>query len=99
MKNRRSFFMAVAIASSTLAQAVRAQPRLDEKDSQATALGYLHDASKIDPKKQPKYAVGQVCSNCTLYQGKTGDAWGGCPIFGAKQVAAKGWCNAWAKKG
>ncbi|MBC7610490.1 MAG: high-potential iron-sulfur protein, partial [Ramlibacter sp.] len=22
----------------------------------------------------------------------------GCPLFAGKQVAAKGWCSAWAKK-
>jgi hypothetical protein len=39
-----------------------------------------------------------LCANCALFQGKAGDAWGGCPIFAGRQVAAKGWCSAWAKK-
>jgi hypothetical protein len=99
MKTRRIFLMTVAAGGATLAGAARAQARLDEKDPQAVALGYSHDATKVDPKKQPKYAAGQVCNNCALFQGKAADAWGGCPLFGARQVAGKGWCNAWAKKG
>ena len=76
-----------------------AAPAVDEKDPQAVALGYAAEASKTDTKKFPKYTTGQNCANCALYQGKAGDAAGGCPLFGAKQVAAKGWCSAWAKKG
>jgi len=49
--------------------------------------------------KHPKYAAGQICTNCALYQGKASDAWGACPLFAGKQVAGKGWCSAWAKKG
>jgi hypothetical protein len=40
-----------------------------------------------------------VCNNCALYQGKGTDAWGGCPLFSGRQVAGKGWCSAWVKKG
>jgi len=100
IKTRRTFLMTVAAGSAVLAPSVHAQPaRLDEKDPQAVALGYMHDATKVDTKKFPKYAAGQVCTNCGLYQGKATDAWGGCPLFGAKQVAGKGWCSAWVKKG
>jgi anaerobic selenocysteine-containing dehydrogenase len=99
MKTRRTFLMTVAAGGTVLAGAARAQARLDEKDAQAVALGYLHDATKVDPKKQPKYVAGNVCNNCALFQGKVGDAWGGCPLFGARQVAGEGWCNAWVKKG
>ena len=48
--------------------------------------------------KFPKYAVGQNCAGCALYQGKAGDKAGGCPLFAGKQVAGAGWCSAWAKK-
>jgi hypothetical protein len=98
---RRTFLMTVAAGGATLAAAAapaRAQVKLDEKDPQAVALGYLHDATKVDAKKQPKYAAGQVCSNCALYAGKPADAWAACPLFAGKQVAGKGWCSAWAKK-
>ena len=82
-------------AGSAMAQAVR----IDEKDPQAVALSYVHDTAKADNKKFPKHTKDQKCSNCALYQGKATDAWGGCPLFGAKQVAGPGWCSAWAKKG
>ncbi len=91
--------MTLAAGGSLLTTAAYGQARLDEKDPQAVALGYVVDATKTDVKKQPKYAAGQACSNCALYQGKASDAFGGCPLFAGKQVAGKGWCNAWAKKG
>jgi anaerobic selenocysteine-containing dehydrogenase len=95
---RRTFLMTVAASGAALATTAQAQTLLDEKDAQAVALGYVADAKRVDAKKQPKYAAGQVCSNCALYQGKATDKAGGCPLFGAKQVAGAGWCSAWAKK-
>ncbi len=97
--NRRTFFITLAASSSVLVTSAHSQAKLDEKDPQASALGYVADATKTDIKKYPKYATGQVCTNCALYQGKASDAWGGCPLFAGKQVAGKGWCSAWAKKG
>ena len=96
---RRTFLMTLAASSAALASPAQAQAKLDEKDPQAVALGYVADATKTDTKKFPKYAAGQVCSNCALFQGKAADAAGGCPLFAGKQVAGKGWCSAWAKKG
>jgi anaerobic selenocysteine-containing dehydrogenase len=96
---RRVFLMTVAASGAALATTAQAQALLDEKDAQAVALGYVADAKRVDAKKYPKYAAGQVCSNCALYQGKAADKVGGCPLFGAKQVAGPGWCSAWAKKG
>lgn len=95
---RRTFLITLAATGSLLTAAARAQTKLDEKDPQAIALGYVAVATKTDTKKFPKYAAGQNCANCALYQGKPADAAGGCPLFGAKQVAGKGWCSAWAKK-
>lgn len=99
---RRVFLMAIAATSaalSTLTTGVHAQAKLDEKDPQAVALGYAADSTKVDAKKYPKHAATQLCSNCALYQGKPADVAGGCPLFAGKQVAGKGWCSAWAKKG
>jgi hypothetical protein len=90
--------MTVAAAGAAITTGVRAQAKVDEKDPQAAALGYVADATKADTKKFPKYAAGQNCGNCALYQGKAGDAGGNCPLFAGKQVAAKGWCSAYAKK-
>jgi len=98
IKTRRTFFMALAASGSVLTTAAYGKARLKEKDPQAVALGYFADARKTDTRKYPEYAAGQVCSNCALYQGKVSDAAGGCPLFGDKQVARKGWCTAWVKK-
>ena len=98
--NRRVFLIQVAAAGSVLA-AARAQAqatKVDEKDPQAVALGYVADTAKADAKKFPKHANDQKCSGCALFQGKATDAAGGCPLFGTKQVTAGGWCSAWAKK-
>ena len=98
--NRRTFFLQVAACGGALAALqVQAQgAKVDEKDPQAQALGYVHDTTKADGKKFPKHANDQKCGTCALYQGKAGDAAGGCPLFAGKQVAAGGWCSAWAKK-
>jgi hypothetical protein len=98
--DRRAFMMQVATAA-TVALVVgeaSAQAMLDEKDAQAVALAYKADATKVDKAKNPKFAAGNNCANCALFQAKAGAAAGGCPLFGSKQVAAKGWCTAWAKK-
>ena len=101
MSNRREFIAQIAVAGSALAAAhptFAAAPMVAANDGQAIALGYSADGSKTDKKKFPKYAAGQSCSSCGLYQGKAGDAAGPCPLFAGKQVAAKGWCSAWIKK-
>lgn len=98
--NRRTFVIHSVVGASALTAALSAQAQalLAESDPQAVALGYKADATKVDKAKFPKYAAGQVCTNCALFQGKAADAAGGCPLFGAKRVAGKGWCSAWAKK-
>jgi hypothetical protein len=100
--NRRVFMMqtiSVAGVAAFATTSASAQAMVDEKDPQAAGLGYKADATKVDKTKQPKYAAGQACSNCALFQGKASDAAGGCPLFAGKQVAGKGWCSAYAKKG
>ena len=96
---RRIFLMTLSAGTAGLSLGAMAQAMVDAKDPQAAALGYVPDATKADTKKFPKYAAGQVCGNCALYQGKPADAAGACPLFAGKQVAGKGWCSAWAKKG
>lgn len=96
---RRVFLMTLAASGTALATGAQAQAMLDEKDPQAIALGYVADAKRVDTKKFPKFAAGQLCSNCALYQGKPTDKVAGCPLFGTKKVAGPGWCSAWAKKG
>ena len=98
--NRRVFLMQAAACGSVLvaARAEAQAAKLDEKDPQAVALGYVADTNKADNKKFPKHTKDQKCNNCALYQGKATDAFAGCPLFGVKQVAGPGWCSAWAKK-
>ena len=93
---RRQFMIMSAAGAATLAlnTKVQAQAMVAETDPQAAALGYKADASKVDKAKYAKYAAPQACSNCALYQGA-----GGCALFAGKQVASKGWCSAYAKKG
>jgi hypothetical protein len=95
---RRVFLMTLAASGVALSSSAQAQAVVDEKDPQAAALGYVADAKRADAKKYPKFAAGQHCGSCALYQGKAGDKAGACPLFAGKQVAATGWCSAWAKK-
>ena len=87
----------VAEAPATPAASVATGPLVDEKDAQAIGLGYVAVAANADKAKFPKYADGQLCSNCSLYQGGSA-AQGGCPLFPGKQVLSKAWCSAYNKK-
>ena len=101
MRSRRDFIRLAAIpgvAALSSLSALADAPVLDEKDPQAVALGYVADASRANKAKYPNYAAGQMCSNCQFFQGTPGSAMGPCPLFGGKQVSAKGWCSAYAKK-
>ena len=99
---RRVFLLQIAVAGPALAVTAAPPPggpvKLDEKDTQAVALGYVVDTSRADQKKFPKHAADQKCSSCQLYQGKPGEATGLCPIFAGKLVATSGWCSSWVKK-
>jgi hypothetical protein len=86
---------AVVTSPAALAQGL---PPVDPKDPSAQGLGYTLDATKVDKAKFPKFAAGQNCANCQLFQGKPTDASGGCPIFPGKSVSAKAWCSAYVKK-
>ena len=100
MTNRREFIVQLSLGGTALmaGNAMAAVPMVVETDAQAVALGYKADATKADKVKFPKFAAGQSCTTCSLYQGKAGDAAGACPLFAGKQVSAKGWCSAYAKK-
>ena len=100
MTSRRSFIRILPAAGAALlgTRAMAQAPMVDEKDPLAVSLGYVADAAKADKAKFPKFAAGQNCANCALFQGAAGAAAGNCPLFAGKQVAAKGWCSAYAKK-
>jgi hypothetical protein len=102
MTSRRRFIQIVPVAGATLLAARTASAQADmvnEKDPQAVALGYVADTNKADKAKFKNWAATQNCANCALYQAKPTDPVGGCPLFGTKKVAGKGWCSAWAKRG
>ncbi|WP_179402891.1 high-potential iron-sulfur protein [Burkholderia guangdongensis] len=100
--SRRSFLISSVGVVSALAlsrEALAADlPMLPESDPTAQSLGYKADATKVDKAKYPKYAAGEHCATCMLYQGKAGAASGPCGAFPGKQVSAKGWCSAYSKK-
>jgi hypothetical protein len=102
MTTRRSFIQIIPLAGALALAAHSAfadAPKVGEQEPQAAALGYVNDAAKANKAKFQKYAAGQACANCQLYQGKPADASGPCAIFAGKQVSSKGWCSAYTKKG
>lgn len=94
-------------AQGALAEA-GAQAPLDPEAPTAKALGYVHDATKVDtakfPKRKSPEGDNQFCSNCALMteQGiKLADhpgEWGKCSIFPQGLVNVDGWCNSWIEK-
>jgi hypothetical protein len=102
MTSRRIFLQIIPAAGAVLAATgVAAQPKppkLDEKDPQAVALGYVDDAKRVDKAKFPKYAPPQRCAVCQFYQGPATAPLAPCSIFAGKQVAGPGWCSAYVAK-
>ena len=95
--SRRHLLFLSFIAGRGLADTPPA--KVNEKDSLASALGYVSDAKRVDPKANPMYKAGSTCSTCSWYQGKPGDAVGGaCTFFPNKFVDANGWCRMYNKK-
>ena len=100
--NRRVFMLQVAAGTSAaaagqvLAQSTPA--KVDPKDPQALALGYVDDTAQADASKFPKHTSDQKCATCQVYSGKAGDKTGPCAVFGGKLVSSGGWCSAWVKK-
>ncbi len=101
MADRRDFIRKTSLGAAALfAGRVWAAdvPMLKETDPQAAALGYKTNASEVDKAKYTKFAAGQKCANCALFQGKPTDAAGVCPLYAGKMVAANAWCSAYNKK-
>jgi hypothetical protein len=89
---------AAPVAPPVAAPAATDLVQLGEDEPAAVALGYRHDAAQVDAGKYPRWAAGQICSNCIQYRGVAGEAWGGCGLFPGKLVNAGGWCNGYAAK-
>ncbi|BCZ77682.1 high-potential iron-sulfur protein [Paraburkholderia terrae] len=98
---RREFIVAGLGSAAGLCAALaasrdaRADDKLSESDPAAQAVGYVSAAAKVDKARFPTYQAGQTCANCSLFQGNPTDAWGGCTLFGTKQVAGGGWCSSY----
>ncbi len=75
-----------------------ALPLLDPSDPTAKALGFVSDSTKVDASANPTYKPTQKCGTCAQFQGKPGDATGGCNIFAGHSVPQGGWCKVWAQK-
>jgi High potential iron-sulfur protein len=71
-------------------------PPLDTKDSAASALGFVTDASKAT--SSPLYKKGQRCASCLHYLGQPADASGACNIYAGHSVPANGWCTVWSQR-
>jgi len=69
--------------------------RLDVHDPAAVALGYVENASQVDPKKFPRYVPGSSCENCLQLQGAAGNSYRPCNLFPGKLVSVGGWCSGW----
>jgi hypothetical protein len=101
LNTKRRIFLLHIIAGAGAVAAVdgaQAQQKLDPKDPQAAALGYVDDTAKADKKRFPRHTNDQQCKGCQFYSGLTGSKEGPCAVFGGKLVAASGWCSSWIKK-
>ncbi|HLS82871.1 MAG TPA: high-potential iron-sulfur protein [Steroidobacter sp.] len=98
LKNALAGLAALPAAGLIREAAGQTSPHLDEKDSLALAMGYVHDAQQVDPAKNPQFKPGSNCSNCLQITGKDGDQWRPCNIFPGKLVNANGWCKVWVPK-
>jgi len=93
------FGLSAVVSASIVAPSVYAEdlPEVTEDDPMAIGLGYKKDTATVDSAVQTKHTAEQSCSSCALYTSKS-DTLGTCTIFAGKQVSAKGWCTAYAKK-
>jgi len=113
MKRRNFLFATTSLVAGALLYPLRAFALAKKDivaldDPTASALGYVHDATKTDLKKYPKRAGAegstQFCDNCMFAQGEEAEIagedgkWIGCQLFQKKVVNSKGWCNSWTKK-
>lgn len=106
---KRSFISALSVPALALlmkprhAWAVPNSP-VSPSDPTASALGYVHDASKSEERAARPNGSTQTCSNCILFQGEPQKLegqegmWGVCSVIQGGMVNAQGWCKSWALK-
>jgi hypothetical protein len=102
MNSRRKFVLrllpAAALTAAARPAVAQQAARLQETDAAAVALGYRHDATRVDKAKFPTFAPGRICGNCNLFAARGGEEWAPCAAVGNRLVNTKGWCAAWVKK-
>jgi hypothetical protein len=62
--------MALAAFGAPLATSAQARALVEDKHVGAAAPGYVVDARRADVKNYLKFATGQNCAGCALYQGE-----------------------------
>lgn len=97
--SRRAVMKELAIAAAGVL-VYRAAPaaelkRLDVKDPDAVARGYVENAAQVNAGKYPSFVKGSSCENCLLLQGASGADYRPCSLFPGKAVAVRGWCSGW----
>ena len=100
--SRRSFVKAAGAATTVVTTGLGTSafgstdlPKVSEDDPMAKALGYVHDARKVDAAQR---LSNRFCNNCALYAGDADNEWAKCSIFPGKVVAGEGWCRSWIPK-
>ncbi|MFT3905174.1 MAG: high-potential iron-sulfur protein [Steroidobacteraceae bacterium] len=107
--SRRVLIRSAVLLGTSLAATLRATqasaagsdpeiPLLAEDSVTGQSLGYVAKASKVDVKKYPTYKPGQLCRNCSLYDGEADASAGGCELVLGQFVRADGWCKSWAAR-
>ena len=96
--SRRSMLTGLSLGTAAVLVSRHAAPadapalRLDVKDPQAQALGYVSNAAQVDLKRFPSYVAGSNCENCLQLSGQPGNTYRPCATFKGRLVAASGWC-------
>ena len=86
---------ALVVLGALPRRAWAALPHLTQANNPtAKAMKYVENNTKAGAP----HKAGEDCSKCMHYQGKPGQAYGGCAIFPGYDVNAKGWCTAFAAK-
>jgi hypothetical protein len=102
-RTKRRNFLKLGLAAAGVAvlpRAMRADElkHLAESYPPAQALGYRDDATSVDRTKYPRFAPGQMCANCKLFQGKADTEYGPCQLYPGQAVRSKGWCSGYTPK-
>lgn len=102
VSDRRRFLKLTGAAAAAVAllgllsrRAWAALPHLTQSNNAtAKTLHYVEDNTKA----ATPHKAGQECSNCSLYHGRAGEAYGPCELYPGFVVHSKGWCAGYQAK-